>query len=314
MDRALRAAVIGLGRIGQGYDAGPVARNAVLTHAAAFARHPRFVLAGGADPDPGARARFTDRFDVPAWPTAEELAAAAPLDVIAIAVPTAEHPAALERALALDPVAVVCEKPLAPTASQGAAMVASCRAADCVLLVNYMRRFEPTVTDLRARLTAGELGAVGAGVGWYPDGLLENGSHLVDLVAFLLGPVERAEPTSAHPSSPAGRLYAGGAVVEVLPSPDGPAPVFQLELLGSEGAVRYVQSGSTIVTHRLVPSPVFAGEVVPDALGEGRATDLGRYGLHVLDALIRHLDGEAPLASDGSSALATLQACEALLP
>jgi hypothetical protein len=33
---------------------------------------------------------------------------------------------------------------------------------------------------------------------------------------------------------------------------------------------------------------------------------MGRYQLHVVDALARHLQASAPLASDGASALATL--------
>jgi predicted dehydrogenase len=307
---ALRSAVVGLGRIGQGYDYDRADAGAVLTHASAFAHHERFELVAGVDPDPEQRERFTRKFDRPAFAAQDELP---DVDVVALAMPAAGHRAALEAALDRGVRAIVCEKPLAATVRDGEAMVAACEQAGCALLVNYMRRFEPAVRELRGRLAAGEIGEVRAGAGWYPGGLLENGSHMVDLVEFLLGPVERAAATSPDAVSPAARIDTAAATIDLLPAPAGAVNVFQLELIGTAGSLRYLQSGMSYAIHRPATLPELPHVQVLDASAQPQATDLPRYGLHVLDGLAGHLDGGAPLASDGRSALRTLRVCDQLL-
>lgn len=303
--------MVGLGRVGLGYDYDVADTGAVLTHAAAFAAHPRFELVAGADPDADARERFTHKFGVPAVADQTELPE---VDVAAIATPAALHRAGVEQSLARGARAIVCEKPLAATIEDGEAIVAACRDAGAPLAVNYMRRFDPALAALREQLAAGAIGDVRAGVAWYPHGLLENGSHMVDLVDFLLGPVERAEVTAADAESPAARLEAGGVVVHLLPAPTAPLNVFQLELLGTGGALRYLQSGMTYSLHRTTRPAALPHVEVIDADGEQHATGLQRYGLQVLDAVAGHLDGGAPLPSDGESALRALRVCSSLLP
>jgi predicted dehydrogenase len=307
----LRSAVVGLGRVGQGYDYDVAGDTVVLTHAAAFAAHPRFDLVAAADPDAEARERFTRKFGVPAVADAADLPEA---DVVAIATPAALHRAGAEQALRRGVRAIVCEKPLATTTEDGDAIVAACHDTGVPLAVNYMRRFDPAVAELREQLAGGAIGSVRAGVAWYPGGLLENGSHMVDLVDFLLGPIERAEVTAADAESPAARLEAAGVIVHLLPAPTAPLNVFQLELLGTGGSLRYLQSGMTYSFHGTTTPAALPHVEVIDADGEHRRTDLPRYGLHVLDALAARVDGDAPLPSDGDSALRALRVCAALVP
>ena len=308
---ALRSAVVGLGRIGQGYDYDRSDAEVVLTHAAAFAHHDRFELVAGVDPDPAQRERFTAKFGAPAFASQAELPA---VDVVALATPAASHPADLDAALARGARAIVCEKPLAPTTAAGEAMIAACERAGAALLVNYMRRFDPAVAELRERLAGGAIGELRAGVGWYPGGLLENGSHMVDLVDFLIGPVDRMQVTAADAESPAARLEAGGATIDLLPAPAGELNVFQLELIGTRGALRYLQSGMSYAIHGATRPERLPHVKVIDGAAEFQPTDLPRYGTHVLDGLARHLDDGVPLASDGPSALRALRVCQALLP
>ena len=311
---ALRSAVIGLGRVGQGYDYDSSGDAAVLTHASAFALHDRFDLVAGVDPDPAQRERFAAKFGAPALGSVEELGSKAPIDVVAVATPAAAHSAGVDAGLALAARAIVCEKPIAAHAGDAEAIVAACERRGAALLVNYMRRFEPSVIEIREQLAAGAIGEVRAGVGWYPGGLLENGSHMVDLIDFLLGPVEQAAVLAADDEAPAARLTAAGAIVHLLPAPTGGVNVFQLELIGTSGSLRYLQSGMSYAIHGTTRPRRLAHVEVLGAGGDLRPTDLPRYGLHVLDGLVRHLDQSAPLLSDGRSALRALRVCESLLP
>ena len=55
---------------------------------------------------------------------------------------------------------VVCEKPLANTAAETAALLEAARASGLVHATNFNQRFWPQVVEARARVRAGEIGAV----------------------------------------------------------------------------------------------------------------------------------------------------------
>ncbi len=50
-------------------------------------------------------------------------------------------------------------------------MVQAASAAGTLIVVNYIRRFEPGVLELKRRIASGELGAFYKGVQWYSKGI-----------------------------------------------------------------------------------------------------------------------------------------------
>jgi predicted dehydrogenase len=308
------AAVIGLGNIGLGYDYDLPGR--VLTHSRAFAEHPGFELVAAADADAAARERFERRYRLPCYSSASELLARARADVIAMAVPTALHAATLSQALGARPRAVLCEKPLAHDLAAARGMVQSAARARCALAVNYIRRFDPGVRELKAALAAGELGEVYKGTAWYSKGLRHNGTHMVDLLRCLLGeagpariiePGRRWDGTDPEPDF---QLQFGAAQITVLAAREECFPHFQLELLATKGRVFYAEGGESIQVARLEGSGP-AARLVPQT--ERFQADLGRYQWHVAEALHAHLEHGAALPSDGASALATQETVERIL-
>jgi predicted dehydrogenase len=297
--KRIAAAVIGLGRIGQGYDYAAPATQSVLTHAQAFAAHPAFELVGAVDPLPAERERFTRKFSAPAYPDIGSLAAERHAEVYALAVPTPLHAALLHEVLAHRPRAVICEKPFARTLAEGEAMAAAARSRGCSLIVNYMRRFEPGTRALAHALREGALGEVYKAVAWYSNGLRHSGSHMVDLLCFLLGAtasveaVLRGREWQGGDPEPDAVLRFGAARVALLAAREECFSLHALELVGTRGSARYADGGEQIVCH---------GNAIP--------SDMGRYQLHVADALASHLAHGAPLASDAQSALASLAIIE----
>ncbi len=314
------AAVVGLGRIGQGYDydvsvgAGPV-----LTHANAFASHSGFDLVAGVDPSAAERARFELKFGVPAFDSIEAMQRHVNPSVVALCVPTANHMEALELLLQKPLRAVLCEKPIAATYAEAKRMTACAKRADCVLLVNYMRRFEPGVLALKQALAEGCCGDLYKGVVWYSKGFLNNASHFVDLLRFLLGEVGEIELIHA------GRVWAG-----VDPEPDvrirfGDCDVHFLaareecfslacvELVGTGGFVHYLDSGERIEMRQVVPDPDYPGYLKLSDTARQVATDFRRYQWWVAEHLYRHLVDGTALYSDGETASQTLETVERVL-
>jgi predicted dehydrogenase len=79
------------------------------------------------------------------------------IDAIILCSPHMHHAAQIREAAARGKH-VFCEKPLCTTSDEVAGAVRAVKAAGVVLGVGHERRFEPAVKDLRARITAGELG------------------------------------------------------------------------------------------------------------------------------------------------------------
>ena len=138
----LSIAVIGAGRIGR-------------IHARNVAAHPGARLAGISDPHA---------------PSAEALAAACGVgvlsldeaftaDAVLIGSPTPTHADYIERA-ARAGKAVFCEKPIDLSAERVRACLATVKQAGTPLMVGFNRRFDPSFGALKARLAAGEIGAL----------------------------------------------------------------------------------------------------------------------------------------------------------
>jgi predicted dehydrogenase len=197
-------------------------------------------------------------------PTAEEAWATEP-DVVVVAAPNHLH-VPLARAALDHGAAVVVDKPLAPTAQEGRALVEHARERGLLLTAFHNRRWDSDQLTLRRLMAAGELGDVhrfesrferwrpelgpeakewrdlaGAAAGGV---LLDLGTHLVDQALALFGPVARvhAEVESRRGGADDDVFLAlrhrDGAIAHLWASAVAGAPGPRLRVLGSRGAYR----------------------------------------------------------------------------
>jgi predicted dehydrogenase len=313
------AAVIGLGNIGLGFDYDETDAARVLTHASAFYNHPHFDLVAGVDPNPPACKRFEDKFSKPAFSSVGDLYSKMAPDVLAIGVPTPLHSSVFEEVICHLPKAILCEKPIASTLAEGKKMCEMALAVHCTLLVNYMRRFEPGVIELKKRIKNRELGDIYKGTLWYSKGILNNGSHFVDLLIYLLGNVKDVallDPGRKHLShdpEPDLKIKFGDVDIYFLAGREENFSVKELELMGTFGSINYFRGGEDIVLRKICPQNLFPTYRVLEKEGINIPTDLRRYQLHVLDALYETLTTGAALNSDGQTALETMAIVEKII-
>jgi predicted dehydrogenase len=160
----------------------------------------------GSDPERGAAAGAA--LGVKAYDDLDALLADPSVTVVHVCTPNHLHTEMARAAIAAGKH-VVCEKPLATTLADAAAMEAEAVAAGVVATVPFVYRFHPMVREARARIAAGGLGRVTlAHGGYFQDWLArptddswrvdpvrggatrafgDVGSHWCDLLEFLTG-------------------------------------------------------------------------------------------------------------------------------
>jgi predicted dehydrogenase len=314
----LRVLIIGCGNIAGGFDAERPASAPPLTHAGAYWRHGGFRLVGCVEPDAAKREAFMQRWLVEkGYPTIDAAAAGGPYDVVSLCSPTSLHAAHLAAALSLHPRLVFCEKPVTGSAAETAAAVDVCNAAGVKMAVNHNRRWAPDIVRLQAELQpGGPWGAVRAAIGIYNKGVLNNGSHLVDLAQLLLGPLDliaAGAPVYDHwkddPTVPALLQSRAGVPLTLNAAHAGDYAIFELQLLCERGMVAMEDGGAGWRVRRIVGSPHFKGYAVLDG-GQRSAGEYHASTLAAVTNIHETLTRGAPLASTGETALAAQRLCE----
>jgi len=111
--------------------------------------------------------------------------------------------------------AILCEKPLAKLHPAALTMSEICRKARIPLLVGHQRRYESRHKAVRKAIQSKVLGPVRKAAAWFTGDWLNNGTHAVDTLRFLVG---------------------DGIPMEFTPSTDGP-PCFKCSVFCEDGHV-----------------------------------------------------------------------------
>ena len=195
------ALVIGLGNIGVGYDANmlfkhdnPQSSLRVLTHARSLACHPGFFIQAGIDPMKEARQRFEEIYCAPSYADIQNWILKnrnINPDLVIVSAGAKLQPKIVKEILEnITPKILLLEKPVAHCLEEGEQLYALCRKyPQTKAVVNYIRSWLPAVQHWRYRIESGELGNLIHGQLTYGKGLLNNGSHFVNLAQTWLGPL-----------------------------------------------------------------------------------------------------------------------------
>jgi myo-inositol 2-dehydrogenase/D-chiro-inositol 1-dehydrogenase len=140
----LRFGLFGAGRIGR-------------VHASTLATHPRIKLAVVHDPVEAAAREVAGPCDATPTGDAEVILGDPAIDAVVIAAPTPTHVGLLTAAVQAGK-AVLCEKPIDLDLARVDACWADIKDLDPRVMVGFNRRFDPTFTEIRSRVAAGEIG------------------------------------------------------------------------------------------------------------------------------------------------------------
>jgi UDP-N-acetyl-2-amino-2-deoxyglucuronate dehydrogenase len=325
--RRLRFALVGCGRIS-------------AHHIEALARHrERAEWVAVCDTDPAALAQAVQATGAPGYPTLAALLAASDADVIVLATPSGLHP---QQAIicAQSGRHVLSEKPMATKWGEGLAMVRACRDAGVKLFVVKQNRLNATLQLLKRAIDGrrfGHIHMVTVNVFWtrpqsYYDAarwrgrwdldggaFMNQASHYVDMVDWLVGPVDNVHAYTATQlrdieAEDSGvmslRLRSGGlASINVTMLTHAKNLEGSITVLGERGTVRVgglavnridhwefdeaLPEDAQVHTAATTPSsvygfghPLYYANVIDTLRGEAHAEVDGYEGLRSLEVII----------------------------
>ena len=319
----IRVAVVGCGRI---------SRN----HLEAIDKIADLELAAVCDVIADRAREAGERYGVPCFESYEEMLASARCDAVAVCTPSGLHP---KHGIAAARAGkhVICEKPMAISLEGADALVRECDAAGVHLFVVKQNRLNPSIQLLRRAIERGRFGRIylaNTTVRWtrpqeYYDqapwrgtwefdggAIMNQASHYVDLVQWLVGPVESV---MAKTATLARRIETEDTGIAVLRFRSGALGVIEVTMLtyprNLEGSITVIGEKGTVKVGGTAVNRVehwaFADYDDDDKLVESTATNpptvygFGHEGYY--RNVVAVLRGEAKAETDGRAGRKSLE-------
>lgn len=276
----MRAAVIGLGRIGFEFSLDPK-RQQPASHLECCLELSEISNVAVCDVSIDKHARARKRFPQvdSAFESYLEMLREFEPEIVSVATPTPSHARiACDVASYPSVKAIFLEKPIAQSLEEADRIISACRKNEVQLTVNYTRRWHPTFQKLVAYV--GDPHVV---IGIHPGPLLRTGTHMIDLFNQLLPD----EPVSVQAfglpylnyltdsKEGCNDLSISGCVhytvkndlkgeAILISGADKPYVLFELDVLMKNGRFRVVDNGGRLEFYEPEPSNMYSlNELVP---------------------------------------------------
>lgn len=172
-----RVGIIGCGSIGR-------------AHAHGWTSCEQTELVALADITPEARDEFGEEFGVAEdkrYGDFREMLDAENLDIISVCLWHGQHAPTVIAAAARRPKLILCEKPMATTLGEAEQMIVAAQRNKVRLAVGHQRRFLPGWVEARRLFAEGAIGKPVHLWSTVADGLLNWGTHTIDLMRYIMG-------------------------------------------------------------------------------------------------------------------------------
>ncbi len=316
-----RVLIVGLGQIGLQYDLHLEHDEFTYTHSRAFSKHKDFELLGAVDSNKKRRSIFIKSYDLPAYYDLSEALKTHSPDVVIIATTTQTHAQILSKILKFSsPKIILCEKPLSYHLHEAQEMVTISEQKGVELYVNYSRRSDLGVIQIRNLLKGNELNTNIKGVCWYSKGFIHNGSHFFNLLEYWLGSMKGFRLINMNKHRISDEDYEPDVEVEFkkgsivfLSAWEEVFSHYTIELLSSIGRIRYDNEGATIHFQDVIDDSVFKGYKVLNPKIKFISNNMQHSQLNVVDQLSEHLKGNTSYLCSGKEALNTLTSIQLII-
>ncbi|WP_333455329.1 Gfo/Idh/MocA family oxidoreductase [Microcoleus sp. Pol10D4] len=314
----LNVLIVGCGNIAGRFDMNRLPTDLPLTHAGAYHRDRRFQITACVEPNEALRYEFMKFWSIPIGFRSidEVLNGKHQFDVISICSPTHCHAHDLEMAISLNPKLIFCEKPITLYCAETERLVGLCQQLNIYLAVNYTRRWDQDVTQLQTKIQNDQWGKLRSVIGYYNKGLLNNGSHLLDLLNFLLGKINIIKVGKPiydffdhDPTVPMWLETEDGCPIHLVAGHAQDYALFEIQFIFAKGLLVMEDGGMFWRNRQVIDSETFKGyRTLTDS-----TKNAGHYPhamLQAIDNIYRAITGNECLSSTGETALTSQLFCE----
>ena len=305
--------IIGAGNIGAFYDT-PDSKN-ILTHAHAIKEHPGFKLVGFVDNDSERAKVAATIWETSSFQSIDEAFSKTDVDVVCVAVPDEFHYTVLKEVVFRAVKIVLAEKPITKTLVEADEIIALYNQLNVSLLVNYTRRFVPEFQDVKKLIYDQSFGKYVFGAGYYGKGVLHNGSHMINLLEYLIGDVKEVEVKEKvfdfyndDPSVSARLTLENGRPFNLQYIDQNMYTIFEMDLFFENTRIRIIDSGYKILFSKVSESSILKGYKTLSEVKE-LETSLGCALNYTYENVFSSLANGEVLISSHSSARKSMATC-----
>lgn len=312
-----KAIIVGAGRIAARFDSPKSER--VMTHAHAYLKHRRVELAGFVDINMKAAAEAAKIWGGNSYDNFDEMFAREQPDIVSICVPDECHYEMLIKTAKHKPKMIICEKPITNNFQDTQKIIALLRKVNIPILINYSRRFDKSMRELKKNLSEEKYGRVLCANGIYTKGIIHNGVHMIDLARYLFGEVKKnlicysVDDCVGNDKSVAGFLkFDKCDQFHLAAGDDRSFFIFELDIILEKKRIRLLNSDQYLYWQDVISDPAYPGckclskPLIKKTSINGALTEL-------INNAVAYLEKNTPLICDIDSAWQTEKTCFELL-
>ncbi len=258
------ALIIGSGNIGAFFDNSD--SKYILTHAHGFIQHEGFNLVGFYDINHKKALNAANRWNCKAFKSIKEAFSMNKIDIVCVAVPDELHYQILKVLSNYSLKIIFVEKPLTKTMNEAKEIYDIYRKKEIDVCLNYSRRYVPEYIKLKEEINRNDFGSYICGTGYYGKGILHNGSHIIDLLRYLIGEIYSFKTISGNfdfyedDPSVTGILLFNNEKEFLLRNIDcNLYTIFEIDLFFEKNRIRITDSGFKIEIYEKSKSSVYKG-------------------------------------------------------
>lgn len=309
-----RCAIIGLGRIGCGFDDDPN-KKTISTHAGAYSANKRTIIACLSDINNLKLKKYGEKYNVSSlYLDYHEMFSKEKLDCISICTLADSHLEIVREAAIHGVKGIFLEKPISDSLDSASQIIRICKEKKIRLQIDHQRRFDSFYEKIKELISNDKFGRIQHVRIYYGSGIANTGSHIFDLIRYFFGDIDWVEGTfskneSNNPNDPNidGKVSCKSDVICHLFGFDVKQyGILEFDILGTNARIRINLSKSTIEYFEVSSTKgLVYGELEPRSISLPERKDSIVLGL---ENLLVSIEKDTKTLSTGEDGYASLEA------
>jgi len=311
MNKKINTIIIGLGKIGIGYD--EHTPNVTLTHYKAIKKHKNFKLIGCIDLNKINRDKFIKKYKIPCYENLSNIKNKIYPELAIIATPTLTHYRIIKEILKNHKTitSILCEKPFGNNYQEANKILNICKKKKVKLFVNYMRTADPGAIKI-LKLINNNFINVCKGTVFYDGNILNQASHLINLLQFWFG---ESGSIKLIESDKGNKKLVGKNFILNFKNKcfffiglNFPKYSYaSIEIISTMGRIHYLERGEKIQWQKIQKDILYKEDNIPNKKIINIKNDMINCQLNVLNQLHFSLIGKKSYLCEGNEAIETLK-------